>query len=72
MPISSGNFDPEELLDVAKELSSFSEESKIRTVLNRCYYSCYLSIKEKKGLIEIFFLLVFNIKYYKKRVDGVW
>lgn len=52
MSPSVSAFDPKELLDVADELVENPTESNIRTVLNRCYYSCYLSIKASRKLLE--------------------
>jgi hypothetical protein len=42
-------FDPMELLDVAEELINNPTEPKVRTVMNRCYYSCYLMVKKSKS-----------------------
>jgi ribosomal protein S20 len=45
-------FDPEDLVNVAKDLLNDNSESKIRTILNRCYYSCYLMIKKFENKID--------------------
>lgn len=45
-------FDPEELLDVADDLIVDPKESKIRTVMNRSYYSCFLTVKKSKKHFE--------------------
>ena len=45
-------FNPEELLDVAKDLINDHSESKIRTICNRSYYSCYLTIKKSKKKVN--------------------
>lgn len=40
-------FNPNDFFELAKELKSHKTESANRTVLNRCYYSCYLRIKDE-------------------------
>lgn len=52
MPMKLDYFNPEELIDVAEELIKNPSEPNIRTVLNRCYYSCYLTIKKDKNKID--------------------
>lgn len=50
--LSMSTFNPEELVDVARDLIKNYSESKIRTICNRCYYSCHLTIKQKKNKID--------------------
>ena len=46
-------FNPEKLLDVTSILMGSSpSEPEIRTILNRCYYACYLSVKKKHNKID--------------------
>lgn len=40
-------FNPIDFFDLAKKLDSCNTESANRTILNRCYYSCYLRIKDE-------------------------
>lgn len=52
MPIRLSEFDPEELIEVARDLSNNTSESKIRTICNRTYYSCYLTIKKSQRKVN--------------------
>ncbi len=40
------------MIDVAKTLITNHSESKIRSICNRTYYSCYLTIKKSKRKIN--------------------
>jgi thioredoxin-related protein len=61
----STQFDPHDFFDLANDLESNSESAN-RTILNRCYYSCYLRIKDecttKKGIDDH---LSHDIAFYK-------
>jgi hypothetical protein len=52
MPIRLSEFDPKELIDVAKALIINHSESKIRSICNRTYYSCYLTIKKSQRKVK--------------------
>lgn len=43
-------YDPLELLELAKELSQSSEESKLRTAVGRAYYAIFLIARERMRL----------------------
>ena len=45
-------FNPEDLIKVAKALINNPSESEIRTILNRCYYACYLTVKKFEGKMD--------------------
>lgn len=63
MPQLLSFFNPEELLNVARGLINNHSEPKIRTICNRCYYSCYLTIKKSKNKVDATDKLSHEIAY---------
>lgn len=42
-------FNPRDFLSLAVDLLDNINEGKIRTILNRCYYACFLAVKKEMG-----------------------